>query len=192
MTDLSSLGPSRSKNKQVESFSSDSISSLEYSYEPVPNNHSIRLLALEPSTSNEMSCRLSFTTLHDPPSYEALSYVWGDPSNQTNINCNGKALSVPATLAIALRRLRHESTVRMIWADAICINQQDIPERNQQVTLMSKIYSSAKRVISWLGDDNGEAALALKLIEHLQPLMSGDENALALKVEHPIFRETRL
>ena len=39
------------------------------------------------------------------------------------------------------------------WADQICINQTNLDERNDQVTMMSDIFSNATRVIAWLGDD---------------------------------------
>ena len=38
-----------------------------------------------------------------------------------------------------------------VWVDAICINQNDIVERNQQVQIMGDIYRAASRVRVWLG-----------------------------------------
>ena len=38
------------------------------------------------------------------------------------------------------------------WIDAICINQADIEEKNDQVPMMRDIYMIAKRVVAWLGD----------------------------------------
>lgn len=40
----------------------------------------------------------------------------------------------------------------LLWVDALCINQADISERNNQVKLMKEVYSQAERVIVWLGD----------------------------------------
>ncbi|KAM5356970.1 hypothetical protein ACJ41O_003616 [Fusarium nematophilum] len=37
-----------------------------------------------------------------------------------------------------------------VWADAVCINQDNI-ERSQQVQLTARIYTSASYVVSWLG-----------------------------------------
>jgi hypothetical protein len=37
------------------------------------------------------------------------------------------------------------------WIDAICINQEDVLERNQQVNLMTRIYKKAVGVHIWLG-----------------------------------------
>jgi hypothetical protein len=50
-----------------------------------------------------------------------------------------------------------------LWVDSLCINQSDVNERNQQVQVMSDIFSNAFQVISWLGCDE-QAELALKTI----------------------------
>jgi hypothetical protein len=44
--------------------------------------------------------------------------------------------------------------VKYIWADAICINQSDPKEVGHQVRQMGSIYSTAERVIVWLGLGN--------------------------------------
>jgi hypothetical protein len=38
-----------------------------------------------------------------------------------------------------------------VWVDAICINQKDEKEKNQQVRAMSEVYSQAVEVSAWLG-----------------------------------------
>ena len=40
-----------------------------------------------------------------------------------------------------------------LWIDAVCINQEDVLERNQQVMLMGEVYRRASAVLSWLGAD---------------------------------------
>jgi hypothetical protein len=104
------------------------------------------------------------------PSYEALSYVWGTSDLSTNvyIHCNGEVTAVRSSLAGALKRLRLATSARIIWVDAICINQDDNEEKSYQVPLMGSIYSSASRVVVWLGDGNlqqiNETALCIGLI----------------------------
>jgi hypothetical protein len=39
---------------------------------------------------------------------------------------------------------------RLYWIDQICVNQDDISERNHQVGLMKDIYSRAAKVLVWL------------------------------------------
>jgi hypothetical protein len=52
----------------------------------------------------------------------------------------------------ALRRLRDKDGERILWIDAICIDQDNINERNHQVQLMKEVYSTAHQVIIWLGE----------------------------------------
>lgn len=68
-------------------------------------------------------------------------------------------------LGAALRRLRYKEKWRLVWIDAICVNQEDLDERSQQVMLMRNIYSPARRVIVWLGEDNGQALHAVEIIK---------------------------
>ncbi|KAN0102572.1 Heterokaryon incompatibility protein (HET) domain containing protein [Hyaloscypha variabilis] len=66
-----------------------------------------------------------------------------------------------ANLDVALRRFRQKFKTRTLWADAICINQADLSERSQQVSLMSTIYTKAEHVIAWIGlDEKGDAKFA--------------------------------
>ncbi|KAH8655046.1 heterokaryon incompatibility, partial [Tricladium varicosporioides] len=81
------------------------------------------------------------------PSYSALSYVWGDPKHVCDIAINGKMAKITKSLANALRSIRKNTKIRVIWADAICINQQDFDEKSWQVQEMAAIYKRADRVI---------------------------------------------
>lgn len=58
------------------------------------------------------------------------------------------------------------------WIDAICINQEDIPERNAQVLRMKDIYEKAERIICWLGSSPlfTEGAAAIKLLDFFYDL----------------------
>lgn len=85
-------------------------------------------------------------------SYEALSYVWGDTSKKTPIQVNDKTLEIGINLRGALHALRYEDKSRTLWIDAICIDQQNIKERNEQVAAMPQIYSRAMKTVIWLGD----------------------------------------
>ncbi|KAI0456770.1 HET-domain-containing protein [Xylaria acuta] len=110
------------------------------------------------------------TTLSGEPSndagtYEALSYTWGGNEKTHKIMICDAELSITANLHQALVHLRRRHTPRFIWADAICINQDDIPERNEQVTKMAQIYSSASEVIIWLGPEEEDVDLAIRQIQ---------------------------
>ncbi|KAE9367276.1 HET-domain-containing protein, partial [Stipitochalara longipes BDJ] len=83
--------------------------------------------------------------------YEALSYTWGKPEDVKEIELNGYPVKIRENLWSALVNLRDAREERVLWVDAICINQPDVDERNRQVQLMAHIYSRAKEVIVWLG-----------------------------------------
>lgn len=130
-----------------------------FRYPPLPSNdrHAIRLVVLHPSQASHgvVECTLSLASLQESPDYEALSYVWGDGTKQCPIKMNGKWFSVTENLETALRHLRyHDQQKRAIWIDALCINQADIPERNQQVRRMHTIYQNARKVLIWLGPES--------------------------------------
>lgn len=130
----------------------------------------IRLLEIYPSTdtNHDLECRLfrvKLDTIQLHP-YEALSYVWGDKEIRADIACNGQMVSVTINLFDALRRLRLPHKPRVIWADAICIDQDNDSERSCQISLMAKIFSFAERVVVWLGNnDLAEAEGALTSIQ---------------------------
>ncbi|KAL2176407.1 heterokaryon incompatibility, partial [Thermothelomyces heterothallicus CBS 202.75] len=65
--------------------------------------------------------------------------------------CEGKPLRVTVSLYTGLKRLRRQDIIRVLWADAVCINQKDTLEKNAQLPLMGRIYSQPSRVPVWLG-----------------------------------------
>lgn len=76
-------------------------------------------------------------------------------------------LAVTQNLAEALRYLRHEETPRVLWIDAICINQEDPKERSKQVKRMGDIYLKSRRVVIWLGPEADDSTLVLGLLAEL-------------------------
>lgn len=114
-----------------------------------------RFIQIEPAESDEgpVSCRLVEIAFGDRPKYEALSYLWGDCGldNSDTILLNGAEFHVGHNLYDALCYLRHQSLDKLFWIDAICIDQDNTAERNQQVRIMGQIYFRATTVIVWLG-----------------------------------------
>lgn len=137
-----------------------------YSYSPLLQGH-IRLLKLLPDQDKTapLRCSLIDYPLEDLAGsnhlYDALSYVWGSPEKTQSISIDSCDLPITTNLHVALLHLRDRFFERIIWVDAISINQQDIQERNSQVQRMAMIYAMASRVIVWIGesDDNSDQAL---------------------------------
>jgi hypothetical protein len=70
-------------------------------------------------------------------------------------------IGIAHNLAIALRHLRHAKKPRILWIDALCINQDDVSERSAEVLEMGSIYSNARQVIVWLGPSSSNSKLAI-------------------------------
>ncbi|PMD15991.1 HET-domain-containing protein, partial [Hyaloscypha hepaticicola] len=142
-----------------------------YQYLPLPTQGNyIRLLRLLPNEDEAapLQCELRKYSLQKPGPrthlYEALSYVWGDARDTLPIYVGNNRFPVTVNLHAALSRLRDHSFERIMWVDAICINQKSPEEQGQQVQLMAKIYSNAHRVIVWLGEEVVEIKGALENI----------------------------
>lgn len=110
------------------------------------------------NSSEDIICSLSTHQLGQSPNYIALSYVWGDQGITRPIFVEGRPVEIRRSLFSALQALRLERESRIIWADAICINQEDEDERAEQVALMGGIFRLCTDCIIWLGPSNIPAA----------------------------------
>lgn len=111
-----------------------------------------RVLVLEAGRpESEVNCRLITCRYDDGLPYDALSYFWGNPERTVPIKCNGQTHLVSINLHTALHSLRRQTEDRILWVDALCINQDDVAERGDQVQNMASIYSQARRTLVWLG-----------------------------------------
>ena len=145
-----------------------------YKYEPLEQGH-IRLLSLLPGKKgDELTCSLITVPLEGCPRYEALSYCWGDPEPGVYIQCYRTGyVRITTNLACGLRQIRYLDETRLLWADQICINQEEIAEQSAQVNIMGKIFKQAFRVVIWLGPDsktNPQAPLAMEFARKLASL----------------------
>jgi hypothetical protein len=128
---------------------------------------SIRLLRLLPHEDRmaPIQCQLFDYSLQESGKrihlYDALSYAWGDSDNPRSIHIGEHDLLVTTNLHSALSHLRNFSLERIIWVDAICIDQTNTKEKEQQIQIMAKIYGQANRVLVWLGEaaDNSDQVL---------------------------------
>ena len=132
---------------------------------------SIRLLKLLPASNdaddNPLSCGLEDCRLSANPSYEALSYTWGQPIFPEILHTDNGILKITENLTLALRRLRFKERVRYLWIDAVCINQNDATDKSRQVAMMGSIYRSARRVICWLGQADESMNDAMETLKRL-------------------------
>ncbi|KAK5120826.1 hypothetical protein LTR85_005893 [Meristemomyces frigidus] len=121
------------------------------------------LRILDDRQDDRVRCRLSKASLLDPPVYTALSYAWGDLTDVTPVEINGFCIKVTVNLAQALLQLRAKGE-HVLWIDAICINQSDAYEKSQQILRIGQIYSTARKVIAWLGPANADLRSAMSIL----------------------------
>lgn len=126
----------------------------------------IRLLRLEKGYSAEpLRCELfeAYLSEVDGIPYEALSYTWGDASAKREITVNQQPLTITANLETALRALRLPQQDRLLWVDAICIDQSSDVEKSHQVGQMRLVYKLAEQVVIWLGPGSEDSDLLMSL-----------------------------
>lgn len=147
-----------------------SVEAMKYSplAPPTEDNVTIRLFTLWPESNlAPLSGHLWTTDLKNAPAFEGLSYCWGEESTKTSIMISGGRLSITQNLKSALQHLRHPSSPRTLWIDAICINQEDSVEKARQVSKMTEIFCEAQQVIIWLGDEADKSGKAIQMCRRI-------------------------
>ena len=153
-----------------------------YQYSPIDKGASeIRLMTLLPDAFGakiRMTIKNKRLSKSIKPVYEALSYTWGSAINLDYVyvqkNEGEKALAITQNLAEALRYLRYEDRPRVLWIDAICVDQNNTAERGHQVLRMADIYRQASRVIIWLGPERDNSTLAIQELNALRSTIEVD------------------
>ena len=143
-----------------------------YNYQPIDlGRPAIRLLRLLQGTlADDIQCELfdAWIDLFEGGiPYDALSYTWGSMEMTATITVNGNTMQITSNLLVALQHLRFEDKDRILWIDAICINQADKKERGHQVQQMGKIYKEAEQVIIWLGKGTNKTDFTMDFINQL-------------------------
>lgn len=154
----------------------------------------IRLLRFldQPPSSELDHFALDTYDIPTAPRFVALIYTWGRPEPSHKIIVDGSPLPIRENLQVSLKVLRsffpnkaprldllrrwecigrtppqgllQENGYPLIWIDAICINQSDASGKNHQVNMMGRIFSTAERVISWVGDEANNSSSVMKAI----------------------------
>jgi hypothetical protein len=145
---------------------------MEFKYERISlKGPAFRLLRLLKGDSDSVHCELLESKL--PPlgevgGYEALSYTWGSESRPCEVMMNRRRMEVTKNAYLALRDLRYKEKDRVLWIDALCIDQNDDKERGEQVQQMGSIYSKAERVIIWLGEATYDTDYVMHYMKQLE------------------------
>ncbi|KAJ4347210.1 uncharacterized protein N0V89_011149 [Didymosphaeria variabile] len=132
-----------------------------FKYEPLNhNNPSIRLLRFEDDgeTSDQIQCVMRHASTE--ADYICLSYRWGTDKPTHRVTINGKAMYIRKNLYDFLTVQKNKASQShekklvsnpWLWIDALCIDQDNVSERNHQVQQMGNIFARAEQVFIWLG-----------------------------------------
>ncbi len=124
----------------------------------------------------ELRWTLSAHPFDIPVRYNAFSYTWGTaPASESMISAfdthaEATQLFVTPTLLAALTTMAKKEKNTLLWIDTICIHQNDTWEKNDQVSMMHKIYASAIFVAVWLGQRECQSDLAMYTLHWLAEL----------------------
>jgi hypothetical protein len=148
-----------------------SLAPEHYQYASLSPGGYIRTLVLLPGSGQEtLRCSLQ-TSLISDTRFEAISYVWGSDIKDHAIVCQGQTLAITSNLWTVLQNVRSD-VPRVLWADSICINQEDLEEKSHQVRMMGQIYRSANRVLIFIGsDDFGHGANVSSLLDDMSAMI---------------------
>lgn len=153
----------------------------------------IRLLRLLPSQDRSATIEgkileYDLEAREEDHPYEALSYVWGGTQGALDILLDGLAFTITQNLHSALRHLRDRIFERVLWIDAICIDQSSMEEKAIQIRSMASVYAYARQVIVWLGeprDGGGQALQSIRIAAHGDdgiPEVDGEDHRLILSL----------
>lgn len=158
------------------------------------SNNQIRILTLYPALAPvgthapppPLECDIKVVTLSERPDYESLSYVRGPNTTSVSIKVAGVAVPISTTLHSALLRLRLPYRERKLWIDQLCIDQENVEEKAQQVQLMGKIYTACTQCVIWMGEIKQgvsltAAAAVFRFFRYMRELsQADDENDVSL------------
>lgn len=133
------------------------------------------------------------------PAYEALSYTWGDPMDPVPIHLSRRNHSLlrsqeatqflaTRNLFGALRSLRHRVSRRLLWIDAICIDQSNLDEKTTQVRLMDRVYAASHKVVVYLGEETPSSRILFR--ELALATRAPRRKLMPFEGEHPYSRRS--
>ena len=159
--------------REIATLSGPETGFRAFSHKPLEDSRSwVRLLTILPGQgTSRLEGLLENVPLQTKGSihYEALSYYWGRSSSLEDIcylYIEQRPLPVCTNVYDAMMQLRTKDKPRILWIDAVCINQIDLDERSQQVEQMHLIYTLADRTVVWLGKSDATSEVALDFLQN--------------------------
>jgi len=133
------------------------------------DSSSIRLLKLHHgSPEDPIRCSFKVVSFDERPSYIAISYTWEPENPKTAILLEGKNLTIGYNVSTLLKEFRDPHQDLWLWIDAICINQTNQHEKQEQIKLMANIYKAASQTWVWLGEAADNSGLAMGFLKQFE------------------------
>ncbi|KAI7240802.1 hypothetical protein KC330_g1057 [Hortaea werneckii] len=145
-----------------------------FCYSPLPHPETdIRLLSFiaQDSDTSTLELNIEDFALQNAPPYAAMSYTWGDPPAQETLLIHDRTFTVRWNCRYMLGQLQKHRPYGYFWVDAICINQDDVAEKNCQVQMMGEIYENAECVFACLGEHADDRSLLFEQLGDLEAAM---------------------
>lgn len=147
------------KNSPQPGTASSSIRNEIYG-ESLPQG-SFRLICMQGITEPSEPVHVELETYRHShcPSYDTVSYAWGgeqgdsSPCRPIFVGPYWDVLLQTENCWQMLRYARPTRGIRLLWVDAICINQDNNEERSTQVAMMGQIYNDCERTLVYLGPE---------------------------------------
>ncbi|CEI68165.1 hypothetical protein FVEN_g12234 [Fusarium venenatum] len=162
LTEIRNETPATITNEQLNGLNSIHASSFTHPvYKRRLSDTEFRILNISPSLDERCPIHavLGDYQIDSCPEYETVSYCWGGEDGDTRqnrpifIGDYWDVLLQTRNCWSMVQYIRLESQNRLIWVDAICINQCDHLEKETQVPLMGQIYWRCLRTIIYLGEE---------------------------------------
>lgn len=160
-----------------------------FAHTPLPDSMThIRLLRiLQGGFDQRVVCKLSYWPVDEAPSHHTISYTWGDPAQTTTITINDRQMTVRQNREYALQQTYTAEKSHYIWIDAICIDQDTIQERSDQVALMGQIYKKAQCVHACVGQHAHDSAYISEVIHKQENFLSQSYGEAMSKPSDPLM-----
>ncbi|CAG8957327.1 hypothetical protein HYFRA_00010750 [Hymenoscyphus fraxineus] len=155
------ISPQNQHSRTVEPHAAESGLPPSPIYNKCLEQSEIRLICIEGEEEKDLPIHVSLEDYEHElcPEYETVSYTWASEDGDNNhthpvyIGPFWDVILQTRNFTALLRYLRPSRGFRLVWIDAISINQRDLVERNNQVARMGDIYRTCTRTIVWLGHD---------------------------------------
>jgi hypothetical protein len=188
-----------------------------FTYTPLPDTDTtgqqaaahIRLIEVHDCEPDDLVIRVSIhvTSVEDAPTYQAVSYTWGDENVQEHIHAmhasslsrtalapsvtNDGFMTVRKNCADVLRQIRHFKTSKYYWIDAICIDQQNVPEKNVQVGRMGATFKQADCVLACIGMHDQSSQLIVSMFENFHSHLTRANVSIAVLADQQSSHQDR-